>query len=103
MKMTAMMKMRDIDIEVVEIEEKDSFNDGSVIIKKVTKKIFSWLLTITFAFVLALIINMYVLRPNKVSGDSMVPTLVDNETVYISRLPYVFGEVKFGDIGCNRQ
>ncbi|NLN05569.1 MAG: signal peptidase I [Clostridiaceae bacterium] len=88
----------DIDIEVVEIEEKDSFNDGSVIIKKVTKKIFSWLLTITFAFVLALIINMYVLRPSKVSGDSMVPTLVDNETVYISRLPYVFGEVKFGDI-----
>ena len=27
----------------------------------------------------------------------MVPTLVDNETVYISRL-HVFGDVKFGDI-----
>ncbi len=88
----------DNDIEVVEIEEKDSFNNGSVIIKKVTRKIFSWIFTRTFAFVLALLINMYVLRPSKVSGDSMVPTLVDNETVYISRLPYVFGDVKFGDI-----
>lgn len=85
--------------EVVEvIEEKDNFNNGTVIIKKVTKKVLNWSLTIIFAFTLAMLINIYVLRPSKVSGDSMVPTLVDNETVYISRLPYVFGDVKFGDI-----
>lgn len=92
------LEVDDDDIEVIEMEENDGFNNGSVVIKRITKKILSWMFTIAFAFVLALLINMYVLRPSKVSGDSMVPTLVDNETVYISRLPYVFGDIEFGDI-----
>ena len=44
----------DNDIEVVEIGKRTVSTTARIIIKKVTRKIFSWIFTITFAFVLAL-------------------------------------------------
>lgn len=71
---------------------------GLSIFKDVAKRVINTVLTVLLAFILAVLINIYVCRPSKVSGESMVPTLIDNETVYISQLPYVFGDIKFGDI-----
>lgn len=79
--------------EEVYVERRRKFN-----LKKYFKKAASWATSIFLSFLVALMINIYVLRPSKVSGESMVPTLKDKDVVYISRLPYIFGHVKFGDI-----
>lgn len=66
--------------------------------RKILRGIASWTLTVLVAFVLALIINIFIFRPSEVSGDSMVPTLHNTDTVVLSRVPYMFSEPKHGDI-----
>ncbi|MBO4326434.1 MAG: signal peptidase I [Clostridia bacterium] len=66
--------------------------------KNVGKEILSWILTFVIAFLVAIIINAYFFRISKVSGNSMLQTFNDGQTVFISRAPYIFSEPKFGDI-----
>ena len=66
--------------------------------RKVTKEIFSWTGTILVALIIAVFINAYVFRASRVDGRSMQPTLQGGQTVYISRLPYWFGDLQYGDI-----
>ncbi len=66
--------------------------------QKVTKEIFSWTGTILVALIIAVFINAYVFRASRVDGRSMQPTLQGGQTVYISRLPYWFGDLQYGDI-----
>ena len=65
---------------------------------KVVRELLSWTLTIVAAFVIALIINTYVFRISQVSGISMRQTYQGGERVYMSRLPYIFGDPEQGDI-----
>lgn len=65
---------------------------------KVVRELLSWTLTIVAAFVIALIINTYVFRISQVSGISMKQTYQGGERVYMSRLPYIFGDPEQGDI-----
>ena len=76
-----------------EIEEK-----VYLIKNKVVREILSWVLTIVLAMLIAIIINTYFFRISRVSGHSMQQTYQDNDIVYISRAPYLFGDVKKYDI-----
>ena len=62
------------------------------------KSIMSWVWTIVLAFFIAIIINSYVIRASEVFGRSMYPTLEQGDVVFISRMPYIFGKPKHGDI-----
>lgn len=66
--------------------------------KSILRGIFSWVLTLVVAFVIAMSINIYLFRPSEVSGPSMMPTLQNGDTVILSRVPYIIGEPQRGDI-----
>lgn len=62
------------------------------------KELVTWTLIFAVALVGICVINLYVLRPSVVSGHSMDPTLSDGETIVLSRLPYILGDIERGDI-----
>lgn len=65
---------------------------------KIIREIVSWTATILIAMLVAVFINAYVIRTSRVDGNSMNNTLVHGQSVYISRLPYWFGNPEYGDI-----
>jgi len=65
---------------------------------KIVREIVSWTGTILLAVLIAIIINTYFFRISKVSGDSMLQTYHSGDTVYVSRLPYIFGDVEKNEI-----
>lgn len=65
---------------------------------KIAREIVSWTATILLAVVIAVFINAYIFRSSRVDGNSMNNTLVHGQSVYISRLPYWFGDPAYGDI-----
>lgn len=65
---------------------------------KIVRELVSWTATILAAFVIALLINTYVFRISQVDGISMRQTYQGGERVYMSRLPYIFGDPEQGDI-----
>lgn len=66
--------------------------------KNIVKEILSWVAVMVVTVAVIFFVNLYVLRPSIVSGHSMDPTLDDGQTIVISKLPYIFGEVERGDI-----
>lgn len=66
--------------------------------KKILRSALSWILTIVIAFIAAIFINAYIFRISKISGDSMNASYYNGQTVFISRLPYVFSTPKHGDV-----
>jgi len=67
-------------------------------VKNLVKEVFSWTGVVVAAFLIAIVINLYVARPSVVSGRSMMPTLENGDTIIISKLPYMLGDVEYGDI-----
>ena len=67
-------------------------------VRNFVKEIFGWVGLVFAAFFIAIVINLYVARPSVVSGRSMMPTLQNGDTIIISKVPYMLGEVKYGDI-----
>lgn len=61
-------------------------------------EIVSYVLIIILAFVAAILINIYIFRLSTVVGGSMNHTFHNGETVFLSRLPYIFGSPKRGDV-----
>ena len=51
-----------------------------------------------YAFIIAVVIRVFVVDAFSVSGDSMSPTINDKEYVIINRTAYLFGQPKRGDI-----
>ncbi len=73
--------------------------DKKYLIKnKVLRNVLSWIMTIVLALFIAILINTYIIRTSEVSGDSMQQTLQSGDIVFISRLPYIFGEPEYNDI-----
>jgi len=63
------------------------------------KNVMSWVMTFVVALVLALFINTFIVRVSQVEGKSMEQTYFGGNTVFVSRLPYLFGaNPKHGDI-----
>ncbi len=87
-----------------EVEDKDEDEESDEKAIKVSacsrqvRNILSWVWTILLAFLIAIIINSYVIRASEVYGRSMNPTLVEGDVVFISRLPYIINSPKHNDI-----
>lgn len=63
------------------------------------KEALAWLRSIVAAFVLTLVIGIFVFQPTKVLGHSMDPTLHNEQRIYVSKLSHTFHyEPKYGDI-----
>lgn len=65
--------------------------------EKIKKEIFEWIKVILIALVAAFLITRFI-RPTLVNGESMFPTLVENDYLIINRMAYKFGEPEHGDI-----
>lgn len=64
----------------------------------VKKEIFSWIRMIVLAFVLALLINNFIIVNATVPSSSMENTIMAKSRMVGFRLSYLFGEPKQGDI-----
>ncbi len=62
------------------------------------QEIWSWVLTILAAVVIATLIRMFVGEAIRVKGDSMTNTLQNNEIVLVSKLAYLTGNMQRNDI-----
>jgi len=65
--------------------------------EKFKKEIIEWGKVIITALVFAFIITQFI-RPTLVRGESMYPTLVENDYLIINRMAYKLGKPKDGDI-----
>ncbi len=62
------------------------------------KEIYSWIKTILFAVLLAVIFRSYIFRTAYAMSVSMEPTLHEGQVLIISRVNYLVGEPERGDI-----
>src|SRR5438552_18993624 len=60
----------------------------------------SWFRDLAFSVLLAVILIVFIYQPVKVEGTSMMPTLTDQERIFINKFTYHFGlgEVERGDM-----
>lgn len=66
--------------------------------KRIVKEIISWILVFAIAFLLAFIINRFVIYKVVVPTGSMENTIMTGDKVFTFRLSYLFSEPKRGDI-----
>ena len=64
----------------------------------IKKEVFQWFFSLAFAVVLALVINTYVFARSTVSGTSMLPTLVDKDSILVEKLSLLTKSIKRGQI-----
>ncbi len=57
---------------------------------------FYWLRDLILSVVIAIVAILFLYQPVKVEGTSMMPTLVDQERIFINKFIYRFG---LGEIG----
>ena len=63
----------------------------------VKNSIIEWVKVFGLAIVLAFVITLFI-KPTLVSGDSMLPTLHENDYLIINKIGYKIGEPKNGDV-----
>ncbi|SDE59923.1 signal peptidase I [Paenibacillus sp. UNCCL117] len=63
------------------------------------KEVWAWTRSIAAAFILTILIGMFIFQPTKVLGHSMDPTLHDQQRIYVSKLSHTFRYAPdYGDI-----
>ena len=65
--------------------------------QSVKNSIIEWVKVFGLAIVLAFVITLFI-KPTLVSGDSMLPTLHENDYLIINKIVYKIGEPKNGDV-----
>jgi signal peptidase I len=63
----------------------------------VARAAFSWLRDLTLSVVIAIIIILFLYQPVKVEGTSMMPSLVNDERIFINKFVYRFSKIERGD------
>src|SRR5205809_7519724 len=60
----------------------------------------SWFRDLAFSVLLAVILIVFIYQPVKVEGTSMMPTLTDQERIFINKFTYHFGlgDIQRGDM-----
>src|SRR5690242_21395841 len=60
----------------------------------------SWVRDLAFSVLLAVILIVFIYQPVKVEGTSMMPTLTDQERIFINKFTYHYGlgEIQRGDM-----
>lgn len=66
--------------------------------KRIVKEIISWIIVFAIAFVLALLINRFIIFRVEVPSGSMENTIMTGDKVVTFRLSYLFSDPKRGDI-----
>ncbi len=79
------------------MNEKDKTQEG-IVQKDRGREVSSWLLSIFAAVLIALALRFFVFEFIRVDGDSMLPTLQNNEYVFMERVTYWFSGPERGDI-----
>nr|WP_312983553.1 signal peptidase I [Clostridioides sp.] len=65
--------------------------------ENVKKEIFEWIKVIITALILAFVITRFII-PSRVQGESMFPTLHENDYLIVNRMTYKFKEPEMKDI-----
>src|SRR5499427_8953052 len=60
----------------------------------------SWIRDLAFSVLIAVILIVFIYQPVKVEGTSMMPTLVNDERIFINKFTYHYGlgEIRRGDM-----
>ncbi|NLC43795.1 MAG: signal peptidase I [Clostridiales bacterium] len=67
--------------------------------KKIRKTLSEWFQMIVLSVVVAILINLFVFQPVRIEGESMIPTLQNEDYVILSKLGRTFNmDLKYGDI-----
>ncbi|MFE0559499.1 signal peptidase I [Paenibacillus sp. NPDC058910] len=61
-------------------------------------ELWDWVKTIAIAFVIMVLLNMFVFNLSMVKGESMQPTLVASERLFINKVVYRFSAPGHGDV-----
>ncbi|NLB41165.1 MAG: S26 family signal peptidase, partial [Clostridiales bacterium] len=65
--------------------------------KKIKKTLFEWIQMIVLSVVAAVLINLFVFQPVRIEGESMIPTLQNEDYVILSKLGRTFDlDLKYG-------
>ena len=72
----------------------DKLRDG----KEGKREVYGWIFSLLAAVVVALTLRFFVFEFVRVDGQSMMPTLQDEEYVFMERVTYWFSEPQYGDI-----
>lgn len=73
-------------------------NDEQSIEKKKPSELWEWTKSIGTALVIVLIIHFFIFNLSTVKGQSMEPTLIDGEWLFINKIGYTIGGPERGDI-----
>ncbi|MBE7057855.1 MAG: signal peptidase I [Ruminococcaceae bacterium] len=84
--------------EETKAEQQVAHEKKHLIKNKIVREIVSWIGTILLAVIIAIVINTYFFRISRVSGDSMLQTYKSGETVFVTKLPYIFGDVEKNEV-----
>lgn len=57
-----------------------------------------WMRDLFVSVVLAVLVILFLYQPVKVEGTSMMPSLVDQERIFINKFVYRFGSIERGDM-----
>ena len=81
-------------------EKPDRVEESRMLRKKEFQKreFRGWVLSLTAAVVIALVLRFFVFEFIRVDGESMMPTLLDEEYVFMEKVTYWFSEPQRGDI-----
>ena len=60
--------------------------------KSWTAELWDWVKTIVVAFVIMMLLNLFVFNLSMVKGQSMQPTLVEYDRLFVNKIVYHFGE-----------
>ncbi|MDF2721699.1 MAG: lepB [Paenibacillus sp.] len=61
-------------------------------------ELWDWVKSITVAFVIVILLNMYVFNLSTVKGHSMEPTLQEKEWLFVNKLAFLTGHPDRGDV-----
>lgn len=63
----------------------------------VARAAFSWLRDLALSVVIMIIVILFLYQPVKVEGTSMMPSLVNQERIFINKFVYRFADIQRGD------
>lgn len=66
--------------------------------ERVKSELWDWVKSILIAIVIALIIRTFLFNSTKVIGDSMYPTLHENDRLFTNKIVYIVSEPERGDV-----
>ena len=65
---------------------------------RIKRSVMSWAITIIAAIIIAVLLRSYVFVIATVNGPSMMPTLENNEKLFVTKYTYKFSDMERGDI-----